>query len=330
MADTLPDFSEPVGKKLILSGTVYQSDGKTPAPGVVIYIYHTDQQGRYSNRKHETGEAARHGYIKGWVKTNEKGQYRFYTLIPVAYPDAKEPAHIHPVIKEPGFSEYYIDDFVFDNDPLLRTAQRQQMKNRGSNGILVTEERQGIQYAERNIYLGRNIPGYPPFVITGMVSGLDTGDPCPAFEPVHLSGPDKGKPVCPMCKYGYGQGVMIWFNHGPETIASLAEQLENTMRKKGTKHLRVFLIYTNPFYKKNNAAENKIVRRKLEIWAQEHDLQHVTLLWVPSPVDAGSSALFKINPEAKNTVLVYKKRKVSAKWVNADYQHLHDQILSAL
>ncbi|HMR92216.1 MAG TPA: hypothetical protein PKC69_07870 [Chitinophagaceae bacterium] len=330
--DTLPDFTETKGSKLIISGTVYQADGVTPAKDVVMYIYHTDQDGVYSNRYKEKGMAARHGYIKGWIKTNEKGQYRFYTLIPIAYPGEKEPAHIHPVVKEPGFSDYYIDEFVFDDDPLLTTAHRQRMTNRGGNGILVTEEKDGVHYAERNIYLGRNIPGYPQPEMTGIQSGLDTGDPCPAFDPVHLSGIDKGKPVCPMCKYGYGQGVMVWFNHGPDELALFAKQLETAMQEKGEKQLRVFLVYTNPFYKENDKTENKIVRQKMEKWAQENNLQKVALLWVPSPVDAESSALFKINPEAKNTVFVYKKRKVAAKWVNIDYADASavSTILSAL
>ena len=41
-ADTLADFNEP-GPKMIVSGIVYQRDGKTPAKDVVIYFYHTDQ-----------------------------------------------------------------------------------------------------------------------------------------------------------------------------------------------------------------------------------------------------------------------------------------------
>lgn len=43
--DTMPIFNEQ-GPKLAISGTVYKSDGKTPAPGVVLYVYHTDQIGK--------------------------------------------------------------------------------------------------------------------------------------------------------------------------------------------------------------------------------------------------------------------------------------------
>ena len=47
----------------------------------------------------------RHGYIRGWMKTNEKGQYRFYTLKPASYPNSTAVKHIHPTIKEPGKNE---------------------------------------------------------------------------------------------------------------------------------------------------------------------------------------------------------------------------------
>ena len=82
---TLPDFNDP-GPKIEISGIVYQRDGKTPAKDVVIYIYHTDQKGVYPKRGDEKGWGKRHGYIRGWVKTDKKGIYKFYTQKPAAYP----------------------------------------------------------------------------------------------------------------------------------------------------------------------------------------------------------------------------------------------------
>ncbi len=94
--DTLPDFNDN-GPRLEISGTIYQRDGKTPAKDVVLYIYHTDQTGQYPTKGNATGWGKRHGYIRGWIKTNEKGQYKFYTLLPAAYPGRLDPAHIHPL-----------------------------------------------------------------------------------------------------------------------------------------------------------------------------------------------------------------------------------------
>ena len=79
--DTLPDFTEQ-GPKIEISGTVYHLDGKTPASDIIIYLYHTDQQGLYSKGTNETIWSKRHGYIRGWLKTDANGFYKFYTLIP--------------------------------------------------------------------------------------------------------------------------------------------------------------------------------------------------------------------------------------------------------
>ena len=158
--DTLPDFHEK-GSKLVISGIIYQSDGKTPAKNVVLYVYHTDQTGHYTNRNNEKGYAGRNGYVKGWMKTNEKGQYKFYTLRPASYPGSNIPAHIHPIIKEPDKNEYWIDEFLFDDDPFLTAEERKKQEGRGGNGILKLTKKDGIYYGERNIYLGRNTPNYP-------------------------------------------------------------------------------------------------------------------------------------------------------------------------
>ncbi|MGB4843243.1 MAG: hypothetical protein WBP16_02125 [Ferruginibacter sp.] len=159
--DTLSDYPES-GPKLMISGIVYQADGKTPAKDIVIYIYHTGQDGKYSNKYNEKGWAGRHGYIRGWMKTNEKGQYKFYTLMPASYPNSKALKHIHPVIKEPGLNEYYIDEYIFDNDPYLTDEIRKQpQEKRGGSGLTELKSENGILVGERDIYLGKNIPGYP-------------------------------------------------------------------------------------------------------------------------------------------------------------------------
>lgn len=158
--DTLPCFFEQ-GPKLRIEGTVYHPDGKTPAPGIILYVYHTGLNGLYENRGATTGWTVRHGIHRGWMKTDNQGRYRFYTCMPAPYPNAKIPAHIHPTVKEPGVNEYFLDDFVFDNDPLLNAEERKKMPNRGGNGILKTRMEKGMLVAERNLILGKNIPGYP-------------------------------------------------------------------------------------------------------------------------------------------------------------------------
>jgi protocatechuate 3,4-dioxygenase, beta subunit len=157
--DTLPDFKER-GPKLEVSGTIYKRDGKTPAKDVILYIYHTDQQGIYPTIGNETGWAKRHGYIRGWIKTRADGKYTFYTLRPGAYPGRQNPEHIHPVIKEPGVKEYYIDEYLFEDDPILTQRERDSQAGRGGKGIIMPAYSNGIQRIKRDIILGLNVPDY--------------------------------------------------------------------------------------------------------------------------------------------------------------------------
>ena len=158
--DTLPDFSDN-GPKIEVTGTVYKKDGKTPASDVILYVYHTDQTGIYPTKGNENGWAKRHGYIRGWVKTGSDGKYTFYTLRPGAYPGGENPEHIHITVKEPGLTPYYIDDFHFDDDPILTDEMRKSQRNRGGNGIIsLVKGKNGLAIAKRDIVLGQNVPGY--------------------------------------------------------------------------------------------------------------------------------------------------------------------------
>jgi protocatechuate 3,4-dioxygenase, beta subunit len=157
--DTLPGFKENE-PKLKLTGTVYKKDGKTPASGVIIYIYHTNRKGIYETKGNEKGWAKRHGIFRGWAKTGKDGKYTFYTFRPAAYPNRNIPEHIHITIKEPDKNEYYIDELLFDDDPMLTKEERLDQKNRGGSGIVKPINQDGMLTIKRDIILGLNIPDY--------------------------------------------------------------------------------------------------------------------------------------------------------------------------
>ncbi len=327
----LPNYNE-AGPKIEISGIVYQRDGKTPAKDVVIYVYHTDQSGIYPTRGDEKGWGKRHGYLRGWVKTDKNGFYQFYTLKPKAYPNGKAAAHIHVTVKEPDKNEYWIDEYLFNDDPLLPSSLPTNPRA-GSGVVTLLPPEKGVSHATRHIILGLNIPDYPYSGLPKLTSGLEVGAACPAFDPLHLSGADKGKNVCPMCKYGYGQGIMVWFNHANlDHMSEFIKSLEAEMRKRGEKNLRVFLIYMNPFYQENTTdTENQIIGRKIKAWCMKQQLEKVAMTWIPSPVDEKTARIYQINPAAKNTIFVYKSRRVTAKWVNVEYdQQTLKNILSTL
>lgn len=157
--DTLPDFAatEP---KLKLTGVIYQPDGKTPAEGVVLYIYHTNRNGIYPKRGNETGAARMHGYIQGWIKTGKDGRYTFYTFRPGGYPGGRAPEHIHPIIAEPDGRYYWINDFLFDDDRNLTDRERNPREVRGSLGVLKLKKENGMLLGERDMVLGKGVRGY--------------------------------------------------------------------------------------------------------------------------------------------------------------------------
>lgn len=148
------------GELMEITGIIYQKDGKTPAPNVILYVYHTDAKGKYSRG---TGEecAKRNGKLRGWMKTDNMGRYKFVSIRPASYPNDNIPAHIHPVIKEPGKNEYYIDEYRFEGDKFLRKEDIARDENRGGSGVIkLTKNDKGIWIGKRDIILGKNIPNY--------------------------------------------------------------------------------------------------------------------------------------------------------------------------
>lgn len=141
------------GERLRITGTVFAADGRTPAPGVVIYAYHTDAAGLYSRGTPETEWSRRHGRLRGWVRTKADGRYRFDTIKPAPYPNDQYPAHVHLTVLEPGRRSYWIDDVVFAGEFGVDEAYRRERENRGGNGIVKLARQDSVWLARRNIVL---------------------------------------------------------------------------------------------------------------------------------------------------------------------------------
>jgi len=142
------------GERLVLEGTVFEADGVTPAAGVLLYLYHTNADGRYEPRGEVTGNERRHGALRGWVRTRQDGRYRVETIRPAPYPNRREPAHIHLTVTPPGGEETWIDSVVFDDDPLVSADDRDRRTGRGGSGVVTLErDADGVLHAVRDIVL---------------------------------------------------------------------------------------------------------------------------------------------------------------------------------
>ncbi|HEY0564353.1 MAG TPA: hypothetical protein VGC88_02150 [Terriglobales bacterium] len=140
------------GEPMEISGTIYQKDGKTPAHGVVLFVYHTDASGHYDPQ--DDPFAPR---IKGWLRTGADGRYSFRSIRPAAYPNHSEPAHIHVHTWSDTVPEHFLPEYWFDDDALLTPADRNRFRNLGTFSPIVTLKRgaDGVWHGVRDIKLER-------------------------------------------------------------------------------------------------------------------------------------------------------------------------------
>lgn len=137
---------------MIISGTVFQKDGATPAPNVLIYSYHTNAKGIYGRGNGEP----QHGKHRGWMLTDARGRYEFQTIKPGSYPSRDNPAHIHFTLTGVDFKEDWIDSIWFENDSLIMPEiKRKQLTGRGGFNSIVKLEKNaaGILSGRRDIRL---------------------------------------------------------------------------------------------------------------------------------------------------------------------------------
>ncbi len=317
--DTSPVF-EQKGQKILLTGTVYERDGKTPASNVILYYYQTDTNGVYATKENEERNMPKnklgqtHGYIRGWVQTDVQGAYSIYTLQPGIYPSRDEAAHIHITVKENHMeAPYYIDNFVFDNDPLLTSKRRKKMNNRGGSGVIRFVEKEDLWIGERNIILGLNIPEYPIQSTGAVRSGKNIGETIHSFTPFHAYGADKGTTACPICKYGWYHGILYFVGNNPNwpEIKAWLLFLDSESQKR-KEYLKVYFVYGN---ESNYTKDNRV--QELETLGRTLGLKKVALTFVPSFDDRPSEVyLNDINPTVENTFLIYKRSTIIDTHVN--------------
>lgn len=147
---TIAADDEP-GERLVMSGTIFKSDGVTPAEGIVLFVYHTDATGYYNK-----DDDAYDPRLRGWMRTGPDGKYEFRTIKPAPYPHRATPAHIHAQIYSDTIPEYAIDEYWFEGDPLINNEQKKLLLNGrgGFNSIVkLTRESNGHLTGVRNIKL---------------------------------------------------------------------------------------------------------------------------------------------------------------------------------
>ena len=142
------------GDRLVLAGTVFQADGRTPVRDVVVYMHQTNAAGSYAGGDPKSTWSHRHGRLRAWVKTGSDGRYRFNTVKPGPYPGHTEPAHIHLTVLEPGRPPYFVDDVVFRGETRVTPEYVATRRKQGGGGVIdLIRDGEGFWLARRDIVL---------------------------------------------------------------------------------------------------------------------------------------------------------------------------------
>lgn len=148
---TILSTAADTGEKILISGTVYETDGKTPVPNALIYLYHTDIEGFYGRSRNEP----KHGRYRGWLLTDRQGRYEFQTIKPAPYPTKQFAAHIHMTLTTADRKEDWFDNILFDGDPLISERERKEAGSKGGFQPILKLEKSanGIWTARRDVQL---------------------------------------------------------------------------------------------------------------------------------------------------------------------------------
>ena len=143
--------AEDPGERMVISGTVFMPDGKTPAPNTLIYFYHTNVHGIYGRAGQH-----KHGKYRGWMLTDERGLYEFSSIRPASYPNSTQSQHVHMTITTLDQKEDWIDSILFEGDRFLTSRERETAGSKGAFFPIVklAKGADGVMTATRDIKLG--------------------------------------------------------------------------------------------------------------------------------------------------------------------------------
>lgn len=132
------------GTPLVIDGRLFHRDGRSPAPGITVFAYHTDAQGLYDVRSN----GAHSWRLKGWALTDGDGRFEFKTIRPAPYPNRREAAHVHVSIESPRLQRRSAA-ILFDDDPLVSRDERATSAKAGQFGsVRPVVVRNGVQYVD--------------------------------------------------------------------------------------------------------------------------------------------------------------------------------------
>jgi protocatechuate 3,4-dioxygenase beta subunit len=160
---------EPLGEKIVVTGRVFDEDGK-PVRNSLVEVWQANSAGRYWHKRDQhAAPLDPNFYGLGKMLTDDEGRYRFITIKPGPYPwgnhdKAWRPAHIHFSMFGNVYAQRLVTQMYFPSDPLFEfdpifnsipdAAARQRLISRFSLDETVGSEMLG--YVFDIVLRGRN------------------------------------------------------------------------------------------------------------------------------------------------------------------------------
>lgn len=115
----------PIGERIVVHGKVMDEFGRA-IPNALIELWQANSAGRYIHKNDQHNAPVDPNFSgTGRCMSDEKGNYKFYTIKPGAYPwgnhhNAWRPQHIHFSLFGANISSRLITQMYFPGDPLLQ------------------------------------------------------------------------------------------------------------------------------------------------------------------------------------------------------------------
>jgi catechol 1,2-dioxygenase len=146
------------GEALVVSGTVYAPDCRTPLAGALLDVWQADSKGLYDIDKPSNLTEREQFRMRGRLLTDAQGRYEIETILPGRYPippgfpglekyaGQMRPAHIHFIVMHPMFGPlttqlYFKGDPYLGRDPWAKPALAIDLDAKSAGGAM---RRQGV------------------------------------------------------------------------------------------------------------------------------------------------------------------------------------------
>lgn len=151
-------------------------------------------------------------------------------------------------------------------------------------------------------------------------AGPKVGSAVPAYHPTHIAGPDKGTKTCAVCKYGATPAVQafVW-GDSIENILSLAELLNSQVEQHGLNNFRAFIIIVD---------DGSVNLERVTAGLADKGIEKVAVATIEP--DAKVLEQLEIEKDKKNTIIVYRDRKISRVMNNVDAANMGERISAAI